>query len=683
MIICICGLWFSYSWAIGTLNTLFDNIIKDTEQSRPIDQIFNGKIATENLYTKALTMVKSEWMVSLKTTIQQMTDILSQKSNTSVKAQDIMNILYDTKGGKKKVAAAINTVKKWEKTSIAETEINASYTRLSKIIPDCKNSMNIDERVCIRERIRNQYYMIDNNYMDQNSFKELTYGEDLFTNGTLDDSAYDILVDIKNIGKILFSSFISPTETLFYTLPKNKSASNQSTLAAIANGLEGNGGLENMGTYGNTNWWTNGNGDIQGNGTQGNTNGNGNTDATPPILPDPALDNFISTTNTTATTKTNSTTTSSTTNLLWVAKWNICLPTVSAGQSNTNATTTTEYSTTTIQKYLDDIDAQTSQDNGPNNYIPPATEISGNIDNPSPAELASMNQLIEGKINSIFDTGSTQTCTAKCWDTTVGNKAACADQSLEQKPICIQNAISEGIICEIECLCFSIQYPKAGLGLEGMDGQLKLRFCTIPVQQNRVSKGKDIYGRDDSLTRIKSVFENLLNGGEMVKYARPKEYLDSPLAAIDFAKFISFEIKIYIKSLFSPIQNKAKQEETKNNAAKKASEIAGDTKNEALKNKYLNGYDVALQNAKKNIADSYDVIQKNIADEKAKINALKPKLDPQSVLENSKNKKSIVFNEQMDQFLEKNSNFRVQVGEQIETLNKTSNMIKTQINGLQ
>ena len=153
-----------------------------------------------------------------------------------------------------------------------------------------------------------------------------------------------------------------------------------------------------------------------------------------------------------------------------------------------------------------------------------------------------MNQLIEDKINGIFDPESTKTCTAKC---TIGT-------------------LSEQTMCKIECLCFSIEYPKQGtIGLDGLDGQLKVRFCTVPVQQNRVSKGKDIYGRDDSLSRMQAVFENLLNGWEMVKYERPKEYLDSPLWAIQCAKYISFEVKIYIKSLFSTLQNSSKKIETK------------------------------------------------------------------------------------------------------------------------
>jgi hypothetical protein len=217
-----------------------------------------------------------------------------------------------------------------------------------------------------------------------------------------------------------------------------------------------------------------------------------------------------------------------------------------------------------------------------------------------------------------------------------------------------------------------------------LDGQLKVRFCTIPVQQNRISKGKDIYGRDDSLNRIKAVFENLLNGGEMVKYERPKEYLDSPLGAIQWAKFISFEIKVYIKSLFSTIQNRSKIEETKNNTQKTEARTKGIASDAAIDaNRNLVANDLAAQRAKKNISDSYEQIQTNIATEQAKIDAMAAKSDPKKAVENSKNKKSIIFNEQMDQFLEQNSNFRFDVTEQVNSLNTLSSSLKNKISSLQ
>jgi len=660
---CLFGISFSYTWVQAwTLNTLFDSIIKEAENSKPIDQIFDGKISTDNLYTKALKIVKWQTVTTLQNSIQLVADNLSQKNNTSVNAQDVMNILYDTSTAVNGLSSAMNLITRWTNPVIPAAMINASYGKLRNTIPACKDLINQAERTCIKQRVGNQYYTIENNYTDLWSFKEQNFGEDLFTNGTLDDSAYDILVDIKNIGNIMFTSFISPTQTLFYTLPKSKSAATNSTLASIANGLGGNGGAEVLGTFGTTTNWSTTNGTNNGNTTNwSTTNGTtSNTNTTPTTttpLKDAAVDAFVNATNTTPT----STTTSNAVNLLGVAKGNICLPSVSAWEDK-KTTITPQPNVTTIQKYLDELDAATKETTPTNDYTPPAVPIITDIENASASEIASMNQLIEGKINNLFDPESTKSCTAKC---TVGT-------------------FSEQTMCKIECLCFTVEYPKQWAAwLEWLDGQLKVRFCTIPVQQNRVSKGKDIYGRDDSLTRMKDVFENLLNGGEMMKYERPKEYLDSPLGAIQRAKFISFEIKIYIKSLFSNIQNKAKVEETKNNTAKteeRTKWISSDPSTDTNRNIIANN--IAAERAKKNIADSYEKTQENIATEKAKIEAMAPKNNATQALENSKNKKAIIFNEQMGNFLEQNSNFRLYVTDQINSFNVLSKDLKNTLSSM-
>lgn len=657
-LLCLFGISFSYTWVHAwTLNTLFDSIIKEAENSKPIDQIFDGKISTENLYAKALKIVKWQTITTLKNSIQLVADNLSQTSNKSVNAQDVMNILYDTSTAVNELSSAMNFITRGTNPVIPSNIINASYGKLNNVIPACKDLINQAERVCIKQRVGKQYYTIENNYTDLWSFKEQNFGEDLFTNGTLDDSAYDILIDIKNIGNIMFTSFISPTETLFYRLPKSKSAAANNTLASIANGLGGNAWAEVLGTFGTTTNWSTTNGTTNwatNNGTTNGTTPNTNGSSTTPIK-DPAIDAFVSATNTTVT----SSTTNNTVSLLWVAKGNICLPSVSAWEDKTT-TITPQPSVATIQQYLDEIDKETKETTPTNDYTPPAVPIITDVENASASEIASMNQLIEGKINNLFDPESTKACTAKC---TVGT-------------------LSEQTMCKIECLCFTIEYPKQGAAwLEWLDGQLKVRFCTIPVQQNRVSKGKDIYGRDDSLSRMKDVFENLLNGGEMVKYERPKEYLDSPLGAIQWAKFISFEVKIYIKSLFSAIQNKAKVQETKNNTAKTEERTKGISSDPATDtNRNIIANNIAAERAKKNIVDSYEKIQENIATEKAKIEAMVPKNNAPQALENSKNKKAIIFNEQMGKFLEQNSNFRLYVTEQIESFNIISKDIKNTLN---
>jgi len=46
-------------------------------------------------------------------------------------------------------------------------------------------------------------------------------------NGTLDDSDFDILYDVNQVGKLLFDSFKETPQILFYRLPKAPQSSSQ------------------------------------------------------------------------------------------------------------------------------------------------------------------------------------------------------------------------------------------------------------------------------------------------------------------------------------------------------------------------------------------------------------------------------------------------------------------------
>lgn len=542
--------------------------------------------------------------------------------------------------------------------------------------------------------------MAEEDDVDINSFKEDTYWEDLYTNGTTDDSNYDILVDIKNIWNLLFTSFISPTETLFYKLPQNRSTSTSNLFSNILGAVWNNSsnGTENMWTFtnwsnggntngGNTNWWS---------GTDWIQTAPTDTNNWWPI--DPSLGKFITKTNTTYTTTTTTSTKQNKVNLQGVAQGNICIPSVSAGNTNTTTTTNTEANTITIQEYLDGLDEAAKWGiptvDQPNKEIIDGQNGDENIDE---WELAIMSKLIEDKINNIFDPVITKSCTTKCSDTSSTRRQSCIDQSNAKKILCDkmdyidkvicnknrsdaertcrEPLIGEETICRIECLCFTIGFPKSQVWLEGMDRQSKLRFCSIPVQQNRISKGKDILWRDDSLSRIKAVFENLLNGWEMVKYQRNKEYLDSPLAGIKRDKIISFDIKIYLKALFSSVGDKAKKEEKARVTKKTEESIKSNPIAENQKNMNKLVDDLAIQQAKKDPTLSYADLQKNVLEEAEKIRASKPVLDPKKVVNNSKNQKAIIFNEQILTFLDKNSKIRWSITEEMRSFQQLSSAL--------
>jgi len=90
----------------------------------------------------------------------------------------------------------------------------------------------------INNEINLVYYNIyATNYAVSNLNKS-NFGSDLFRNGTLDDSDFDILYDINQVGKLLFDDFNESPQILFYRLPKSPT---------LPNG--GNGSSSNQNAY--------------------------------------------------------------------------------------------------------------------------------------------------------------------------------------------------------------------------------------------------------------------------------------------------------------------------------------------------------------------------------------------------------------------------------------------------
>lgn len=56
------------------------------------------------------------------------------------------------------------------------------------------------------------------------SLASVNAGTDIYYNGTLEDSSYDLLVDIQRIGDIMFTNNEQTEKTLFYTFPNNSVA---------------------------------------------------------------------------------------------------------------------------------------------------------------------------------------------------------------------------------------------------------------------------------------------------------------------------------------------------------------------------------------------------------------------------------------------------------------------------
>ncbi|HCY21605.1 TPA: hypothetical protein DIC40_07335 [Patescibacteria group bacterium] len=77
------------------------------------------------------------------------------------------------------------------------------------------------------------------------------------------------------------------------------------------------------------------------------------------------------------------------------------------------------------------------------------------------------NQFIEQYIEDLFKVESTESCIKNC-------------SSLP---------LSERTVCQIQCLCFTMSWPKdPDIRVKSMNEMLKLRFCMVPAKSMAIPK---------------------------------------------------------------------------------------------------------------------------------------------------------------------------------------------------
>ena len=95
--------------------------------------------------------------------------------------------------------------------------INESYFHFFAC--DGIKTPSTDDFTRVQNNLMALYYQSVNGVFYSSTLAQDNVGEDLFRNGTTDDSVFDLLVDISTIGNLFFSSFKQAPEVLFYRLP--------------------------------------------------------------------------------------------------------------------------------------------------------------------------------------------------------------------------------------------------------------------------------------------------------------------------------------------------------------------------------------------------------------------------------------------------------------------------------
>lgn len=646
-----------------------DTIIQRAwEAIRPKETIgnLNNAINLWNIYSQSYELAQQSFTATSTQAISAMTAEFNNKYQCNMNVNEIGVILSSIPEIRNEIQAALSSVTQnisfTEKVSFAGACIRMASciewkydvwteTKLAK-----KTDYLTDDGFNNCKNYATVAYNLQSSVLSSViSLATTTVWNDIYYNGTLDDSPYDLLVDIQRIGDVLFASNEKTDKVLFYTFPKNSIAWFQaipfdanSTTTNLPDSIN----LANT-TNNNTVWNTNNTaGNNSNNTTQsttssststvtttnwannttvGSTNNNWQTITTTPQFSsnNATIQNFACITPTTTTNWSNNTTNTTSESTQWS---NENIDQNNNWQSTTTSTTTTTSETTNWITEPPVVDSNTP-------YTSPIVTnaddpITSNADWTSPDSYASQ----EASIKS---------CVAQCGSLPAVDKAMCA----------------------AKCMCGSTSTK---------DGIFGLQVCTIPGKQNDIVSSKSVQSVEEIISAINGVLTALRNSGEMTKHTKTKEFLDTSLSKIKLNQIFAFDINIAFKPILDskPRKMTDAQAQARNDdqlAWKYTSIDIG-----AEKNKYLQLYNPVVEDAQQ-WGITYEQVESQYTSViSAQEEANKKKLNS-TVSESLAKTQHAEVADVIKQFLDQNLRFRSYANESLTNIQRTAGAIKQKV----
>ena len=512
--------------------------------AKDVSQMFSKGKAI-NIYDTALTLVRNNEVKTTFASIDAIMNIHSEFPTCKITADDVMNILYRANSNFRLTLklTVLNRTKK--KVSVpSKRDVVKSYERFLLCRKGQTDFVDISDSEDV-SRVLNKEYgdPIDTNF-NQETLKQINFWDDTFQNGTLDDGDYDLWVDIDKIGKKLFESFTTPVQTLFYELPTISSLTAWSNIWSDTDSSSQPGGVFSV----LSGLQITGTAPIEPPPPSIDNNQDKNVGALGDVLAtaDQWIQNFVNDNNNQLYPPNN----------LYALPASQCASWVAADLTLPSGATTP-----TIDQYGKIIQASIDALNiNPEDTVPQVPNITwATWSTPAIYPSWSPNERVESAVDGIG-----WECGQDCNWLSEGEQQNCLNTCLKEctakcEDVSLTNAVDKAY-CYSQCLCFTVSWP-IWKKWKGMEDMYKIKFCTIPVENNRVTWGKKVYSIEAIFLEIKKVLDSRLNSGETVKRTKPKEYFDTSLSAIKFQDLFSFQITTQVKPLFPAISKSTQAKE--------------------------------------------------------------------------------------------------------------------------
>lgn len=595
----------------------FSSALKQSAQdTTTAASLFAGKTQVGNLYNQALKIVKQNETASTDSAINGVVAYYTKQS-CNVTAQDVLHILYVSDESfslffDQQVLSSLSSP--WSLPTPAS--INASYFKFFA----CAHikTPSATDFVTVQNNLMSLYYQSVNGVFYSSTLAQENIGEDLFRNGNANDSNFDLLTDINDLGNMMFITFKKAPEVVFYRLPWFSSA--WGTNWGTNNSTPWWGSL--WGTNGAIHTWTNpktptSDAWVRGIGTPPSpvplwTKSSAQATLTSPstVSSDADVQQFLTTTNPSTFVQPNTS----------FLVGNACADTAKLPPSQAAVQETTQDPATDISWVIDFINNANSDETVQDALLSAFNTdyAKEQVTNPTQAGEALANTYAE----SLFGAGTIGdgSCESSCLSLTGTDQIKC---QLGCAKSCIQNCnglpITDKLLCVTDCSCKMISGPKWD-ERNKVEDMFSIKFCKEPVKAWSAPVKQNLNNLEGILTAFANVLQWLKSSGQTIKMKKTKEFLDLGIT-LDMSTLLDFKIFFAFKPIFPQKADAAQKRKAvlDNQSLSKATKWVSPTPSSENYNKYIVIADVAKNSALlQSVADTnsektFQVMQQAIA----------------------------------------------------------------------
>ena len=206
--------FFSVYATVQVTSILWEKYFKAQQSSSFDDMAWRWWVS--NLFESAFEMAQDLNYSPLYEALDEVTDAVNNEYDCHINASDVSNIVLSSDD--EALIFLIQAAIDWGgwPLYIPVDDVVASCHKLSLCAFPNSNTVISD----CQKIVWDSFSSIWASKADFASMNWENFGSNYFQNGTLDDSDYDLMLDIKAVGELMFEWFEPPVEVLFYRMPE-------------------------------------------------------------------------------------------------------------------------------------------------------------------------------------------------------------------------------------------------------------------------------------------------------------------------------------------------------------------------------------------------------------------------------------------------------------------------------